>query len=652
VSPLRTELSLNYKEVEEEILRFIRKVVSDAGAKGAVIGLSGGIDSAVVGALCVRALGKDKVIGILMPAGHTPTQDTRDGKKMAETWGIKFYEVGIDPIFEAFLGAMPTFKGENKIAKANVKARIRMVINYFVANSHNMLVAGTGDKSEDLIGFFCYDEKTRVVTKEGPKSYDELREGDTVFSYDRGSNLVVESTVGAVHVFDHDGAMVHFISDNLDLMVTPNHRILVRSSSNGELGYTKVEFRTAEECLERKYTVIPVPQGWNGKPGVPTKLTLEFSQRHVKKTIEVAVEDALYLLGLFIGDGSATRGKVVVPVVSNLSRREFAAAPRDSRGHFLQVSSERREARMKTYDTYETDFALPMSSKEGARGRLVQILERYGIGYSLTQNLVRVPSKEIYEFFLQCGYGAKSKRIPDWALEYPAHQLSFLLQGLKDSDGNHSNPSQVYYTSSSLLKDDFVELCTKVGRFPTVRIRPARVNHYKGKSIKSSAQYEISYSAKGKNSRWVTNSRAKSIHHVGKVWCPSVPPHENILVERNGRYVFCGNTKYGDGGVDFLPIAHLYKTQVRELGAHLGLPKSVVTKPSSPQLWPGHKAVDEIPIAYETMDPVLVALFDEKLPAKEAAKKTGVDIKVVQDIMRRHRASAHKRGYPPMLGSW
>jgi hypothetical protein len=307
---------------------------------------------------------------------------------------------------------------------------------------------------------------------------------------------------------------------------------------------------------------------------------------------------------------------------------------------------------MKTYDTYETDFALPISSKDGARTRLTSILEKYGIGYSLTHNLVRIPSKGIYEFFLQCGYSAKAKHIPKWVLNYSSSYLVFLLRGLSDSDGNHAGPTQVYYTSSTRLKDDFVELCTKLGRFPTVRVRPARTQHYDGKPIRSSSSYEISYSARVKKSRWITNSRARRVDYKGKVWCPSVPPYENMLVERNGKYVFCGNTKFGDGGVDFLPIAHLYKTQVRELGEHLGLPRSVCTKPSSPQLWPGHRAVDEIPIEYERLDPVLAGLFDDKLPPKEVAKRTGVELKVIEDVVKRHQASAHKRSYPPMLGSW
>src|SRR5207247_5173639 len=65
-------------------------------------------------------------------------------------------------------------------------------------------------------------------------------------------------------------------------------------------------------------------------------------------------------------------------------------------------------------------------------------------------------------------------------------------------------------------------------------------------------------------------------------------------------------TKYGDGGVDFLLIAHLYKTQVKNLGSFLNVPREIVEKPSSPNLWEGHKATDEIPLGYNELDEVLV----------------------------------------------
>jgi NAD+ synthase len=111
-------------------------------------------------------------------------------------------------------------------------------------------------------------------------------------------------------------------------------------------------------------------------------------------------------------------------------------------------------------------------------------------------------------------------------------------------------------------------------------------------------------------------------------------------------------TKYGDGGVDFLPIAHLYKTQVRSLGSYLGLAGPILTKPSSPNLWEGHKATDEIPLDYNILDLALVSLFDFKMQPKEAAVVLGIDLEKLEEILRLYNASAHKRTYPPMVRSW
>ena len=111
-------------------------------------------------------------------------------------------------------------------------------------------------------------------------------------------------------------------------------------------------------------------------------------------------------------------------------------------------------------------------------------------------------------------------------------------------------------------------------------------------------------------------------------------------------------TKYGDGGVDFLPIAHLYKTQVRILGERIGVPRRIVMKPSSPQLWPGHKATDEIPADYEVLDLVLYCLFDARMTPTETTKEAGVSEDVVKKVLAMHKNSTHKRSYPPMVRPW
>ncbi len=108
-------------------------------------------------------------------------------------------------------------------------------------------------------------------------------------------------------------------------------------------------------------------------------------------------------------------------------------------------------------------------------------------------------------------------------------------------------------------------------------------------------------------------------------------------------------TKWGDGGADFLPIAHLFKTQVRALGAHLGLPERIVDKPASPQLWPGHRATDELPADYEVLDPLLHLLFESRTTPEEAQKATGLSKEVVQKVLAMHSSSEHKRKTPPSL---
>jgi NAD+ synthase len=111
-------------------------------------------------------------------------------------------------------------------------------------------------------------------------------------------------------------------------------------------------------------------------------------------------------------------------------------------------------------------------------------------------------------------------------------------------------------------------------------------------------------------------------------------------------------TKYGDGGVDFLPIAHLYKTQFRALGKFLGLPDRVVDKPSSPNLWPNHKATDEIPLDYPILDRVLYGLVDSNLSAKEVSQRTRVTVKTTKKVLDLLKTSAHKRNTPLAVEAW
>ncbi len=153
---LAKELGVQWQHAANEITNFITRVVLEAGAKGVVVGLSGGVDSSLVAKLCVMALGRDKVLGILLPVAFTPSEDTRDAVDLAASLGIRTELVPLQPAVNSIIEMLGLSEAnpEARIPLANIRSRLRMVILYYFANRRNYLVAGTGDRSEDLIGYF------------------------------------------------------------------------------------------------------------------------------------------------------------------------------------------------------------------------------------------------------------------------------------------------------------------------------------------------------------------------------------------------------------------------------------------------------------------------------------------------------------------
>jgi len=107
-------------------------------------------------------------------------------------------------------------------------------------------------------------------------------------------------------------------------------------------------------------------------------------------------------------------------------------------------------------------------------------------------------------------------------------------------------------------------------------------------------------------------------------------------------------TKYGDAAADILPLGSLYKTQVRRLAVKLGIPEEIAYKPSSPGFWSGHLAEEEIGMKYEEVDIILYCLFDLGLKPEEIPGLTGISMDKVLRVLKMHRASRHKRGFPPI----
>ena len=102
-------------------------------------------------------------------------------------------------------------------------------------------------------------------------------------------------------------------------------------------------------------------------------------------------------------------------------------------------------------------------------------------------------------------------------------------------------------------------------------------------------------------------------------------------------------TKFGDGAADLLPIASLYKTQVRKMAEHLGINQNIISKKSSPHLWPNHEAEHEIGADYEQVDVILYCLIEKKMSIEETVQESQIDSEIVKRIYQMHEQSKHKR---------
>lgn len=132
-----------------KISAWIKTKVTESGAKGVVVGLSGGIDSSLVAVLSTRAVG-DNLLGVIMPCHSIPT-DIEHAGMLAKKFSIRTETIDLAPVNDLMVKVLPE---GNAMARANLRPRLRMMTLYYFANSLGYLVAGTDNKTESFTGYF------------------------------------------------------------------------------------------------------------------------------------------------------------------------------------------------------------------------------------------------------------------------------------------------------------------------------------------------------------------------------------------------------------------------------------------------------------------------------------------------------------------
>lgn len=135
----------------ERIEQMIRHTLWSSGSTGIVVGVSGGVDSALAASLCASAVGADRVTGLLLPSEVTRKEDMRDAQEVCDLLGISSVTISVRPILESYR-QIPDYT-ESTYLEGNLTARIRMTLLYFYANRENLLVCGTSNRSEYMLGY-------------------------------------------------------------------------------------------------------------------------------------------------------------------------------------------------------------------------------------------------------------------------------------------------------------------------------------------------------------------------------------------------------------------------------------------------------------------------------------------------------------------
>lgn len=143
------------QDVENKLTRFIKDYVEKTRAKGIVLGLSGGIDSCTIAVLSANAVGGNKVHGLMLPEKETHNEtDIKHANLIVNKFNLTSQLCDITPVLEAFYRSIPVFDPSEKVCKGNIKARARMIYLYYYANKLNLIVCGSSDKSETMMGYF------------------------------------------------------------------------------------------------------------------------------------------------------------------------------------------------------------------------------------------------------------------------------------------------------------------------------------------------------------------------------------------------------------------------------------------------------------------------------------------------------------------
>ena len=360
---------------------------------------------------------------------------------------------------------------------------------------------GSGDSTG------CYDESTELLTESGWKMFKDLTMDDTVYTLSKDRNIELHKPI-QLFEYDHDGDMIKFKTGRIDLLVTPNHRMVFVDKHTGKMAFTRAD--------EYSFTKHPIPRtsNWTGEdceyftlPGIESNWNHPNGGKHHLEwePKQIPMDKWLYFLGLFLSEGSYDNDDIA-----------------QDHGYRVCITQ----------------------LKPANRIIIANFLDTFGYNYTTDANGFIICNKQLWNYVKQFGH-CYDKYIPQEFKKLSTEKLQYLFDALMLGDGHiRPKPStfgkyqKSYYTSSKKLADDVQEIMIKIGFTANINTRERGTMTIMGRTHKTRTAYEV-YMNQCINS-YVRKGVSKE-YYKGKVYCCEVP-NNTVMVRRNGKISWCGNS--------------------------------------------------------------------------------------------------------------